>query len=104
MNKTTTKTKRKKLDFKSLKAAKSEGRLYVGRHEADDVPCEYCGKSNPTHIISACETTEDANYDMELDPLYLNGEPCYLVGSGCLKEILALLEKTSGTIVNKLKK
>ena len=98
------KTKRKKLDFKALKSAKKEGRLYVGRHEADDVPCEYCGKSNPTHIISACESVEDAHYDMELDPVYLNGEPCYLVGSGCLKEILALLEDTEGVIVNTLKK
>lgn len=92
MKKPATKTKRNKLDLKVLKLAKSEGRLYVGRHETDgDYTCDFCGKKNPTQVISVCETVEEANSDMEAEPLYLNGEPCYLVGAGCLKEILALL-------------
>ena len=57
---------RKKIDLKALKLAKMDGRLYVGRHLADDdFRCEYCGKANPTHIISACDSVESANFDMD---------------------------------------
>lgn len=94
------KAKRLKIDLKALKLAKTQGRLYLGRHETDgDYCCDFCGKVNPTYVLSVLETAEEANSDMESDPIYLEGEPCYLVGAGCLKEILVLLADTSGSIV-----